>query len=82
MPDILENGGKKMNYYNLEWEKELISGKIFIIARIIRLFSGKFGFETSLFGVKKYELNVNMPLFDSEKSAFEWIENKKEWKRK
>lgn len=70
-----------INYYNLEWKKELISGRIFNIARITKLFSGKIGFETSLFGTKKYELNINMPLFDTERLAFDWIENQKNWKR-
>lgn len=71
-----------MNYYNIEWKKELKSGKIFNVARITSLFSGKIGFETSLFGTRKFELNINMPLFDSEKMAYEWIEKQKEWKRK
>lgn len=33
----------------------------------------KFGFETSLFGIEPYVLNMNMPIFDTEQEAEEWI---------
>jgi len=40
---------------------------------------GKFAFETSNFGTKPYEPNMNMPLFDTEEEAYNWIENTGQW---
>ena len=48
-------------------------------ARLRLLGTGKYAFETSLFGQKPYEMNMNMPLFDTEREAYEWIENTNKW---
>jgi hypothetical protein len=49
------------------------SNKLIMTARLRLLGIGKFAFETSLFGEKPYETNINMPLFDTEEQAYEWI---------
>ena len=49
------------------------------VARLKLLGIGKYAFETSLFNEKPYELNMNMPLFDSEAQAIEWISNSYKW---
>lgn len=49
------------------------SNKLIMMARLRLLGIGKFAFETSLFGEKPYETNVNMPLFDTEEQAYDWI---------
>lgn len=45
---------------------------------------GKYAFETSLYSPKRgdlpYELNINMPLFDTEKAAYRWILGTGKWK--
>lgn len=48
-------------------------------AKLKSLLSGKFAFSTSLFGTKPYELNMNMPMFSTEKSAYNWIEQSGKW---
>jgi len=55
-------------------------GKCIQTARIHLLGIGKFAFETSLFGEKPYENNMNMPMFDKIKDAEKWIENTGEWR--
>lgn len=54
-------------------------------ARLTKLCTGRFAFETSTLGKRPYELNMNMPLFDSENKAYKWIESqhgkKFKWKR-
>lgn len=55
------------------------SGKLLQETRIIRLRSGKYGYETRLTKDKNFELNMNMPLFETEIEAINWIENQKEW---
>ena len=57
----------------------LINGKTVQVARVKLLGIGKFAFETSLFGEKPYELNMNMPMFDTEKKANEWIGKLDNW---
>jgi len=54
-------------------------GKCIQTARIHLLGIGKFAFETSLFGEKPYENNMNMPMFDKIKDAEKWIENTGKW---
>ena len=56
-----------------------IGNDIVNVARLKLLGIGKYAFETSLFGEKPYELNMNMPLFDSEAQAIEWISNSDKW---
>jgi hypothetical protein len=50
------------------------------VARLKLLGIGKYAFETSLFNEKPYELNMNMPLFDTEAQAIEWISSSDKWK--
>lgn len=47
-------------------------------ARLRELVSGKFAFETNLFG-KPYEVNMNMPMFETEAEAYDWIEHQSKW---
>lgn len=47
-------------------------------ARLRIMGIGKYAFETSLFG-KPYELNMNMPMFNTEVEAVVWIEVQKDW---
>ena len=49
------------------------------VARLKLLGIGKYAFETSLFNEKPYELNMNMPLFDTEAQAIEWISSSDKW---
>ena len=56
------------------------SGETLVQTAKIRLLGiGKYAFETSTFG-KPYELNINMPLFNTEAQAYKWIENTGKWK--
>ena len=56
-----------------------IGDKIVQTARIRLLGIGKYAFETSLFGEKPYELNMNMPMFDTEAQADKWIKGTGKW---
>lgn len=61
-----------------------LGDKTEIEARICKLPIGKYSFETRFSHAKnqrmrKFELNVNMPLFNSEYAAENWIENQGEW---
>lgn len=65
------------------YAKSLKSGRRFIIARICKMFSGKYGFETKLIlsdNKKAWELNMNMPLFELENEARSWIEKQAQWR--
>jgi len=56
------------------------SGDVLVqTARLRFLVSGHYAFETSLFGKKPYEVNMNMPLFDSEPDAVNWIRSTGKW---
>ena len=58
------------------------SGKqVLQAARIRELGIGGYAFETSLFGEKPFELNVNMPTFKTERKAEIWIEKQPNWER-
>lgn len=65
------------------YKKYTKSGRILIqTAKIKKLGIGKYGFETSLQKgniSKPYELNMNMPFFDTENEAEIWIKNNSEW---
>lgn len=63
-----------MNRYGRYIGNELVN-----VARLKLLGIGKYAFETSLFGKKPYELNMNMPLFDNEAQAIEWISSSGKW---
>jgi hypothetical protein len=54
-------------------------GKCIQTARIRLLGIGKYAFETSLFD-KPWELNINMPLFDTKEEAVVWIEQTGIWR--
>jgi len=54
-------------------------GKCIQTAKIKLLGIGKYSFQTSLFGIKPYENNINMPMFNSIKMAVDWIENTNKW---
>lgn len=58
-----------------------INGKPIQLAKLKLLGIGKYGFETSLFGEKPYEINMNTPLFDTEDEALQWIEIKAKWEK-
>ena len=58
---------------------KFINDKCVQTARLRLLGIGKYAFETSLFGEKPWETNINMPLFDTEKAAYKWIENQGKW---
>lgn len=55
------------------------NGKLIQTAKIVPLPGGRYSFETSLFGVKPYEINMNMPIMNTESEASQWIENSNEW---
>lgn len=55
-----------------------IDGEIIQTAVLRLLGTGRYAFETSLFG-QKYVLNMNMPLFDTEQDARQWIEGLNDW---
>lgn len=59
-----------------------VGGKLVQTARLKLLGIGKYAFETSLFGEKPYETNMNMPLFDTEQEAYQWIDNEPKWTKK
>lgn len=61
------------------YKKYFKSGKLKLTARICRLPSGRYGFETSLLGEKPYEININMPYMNTKSEAEIWIENNAEW---
>jgi hypothetical protein len=67
-------GEKEMNRYG-----RYIGNKLVNVARLKLLGIGKYAFETSLFNEKPYELNMNMPPFDTEAQAVEWISNSGKW---
>ena len=56
-----------------------IGNKLVNVARLKLLGIGKYALETSLFNEKPYEMNMNMPLFDTEAQAIEWISNSGKW---
>lgn len=58
-----------------------VDDKCIQTARLRLLGIGKYAFETSLFGEKPYELNMNMPLFDTDNQAYKWIENTEKYER-
>jgi hypothetical protein len=54
-------------------------GKCIQTVKIHLLGIGKYSFQTSLFGKKPYENNINMPVFDKKEDAENWIENDGRW---
>ena len=56
-------------------------GECIIMARIRQLGTGGVAFETSLFGEKPYELNMNMPTFSTAREADAWIMRAGDWRR-
>jgi len=58
---------------------KFINGTMVQTARLITLRTGKIAFETSLFGTKPYEININIPFFDNEEDAYNWIEKQDKW---
>lgn len=65
-----------------EYRKYFSDGRLMQVARITPLKIGKFGFETNLFGIEPYVLNMNMPIFDTEQKAEEWIKSTGKWEQK
>lgn len=63
----------------MTYEKHFANGKIVQTARIIYLSIGKYAFETQLPN-KKPEININMPWFNTEKEAHDWICSAEKWK--
>ena len=55
------------------------SGVIVNVARLRLLGIGKYAFETSLFGEKPFELNMNIPMFDTAEQAHDWIMKTGKW---
>lgn len=62
------------------YKKYFKSGKLMQTAKLVKLETGRYSFETSLFGTEPYFPNVNMPIFNSEEEAKSWIENSYEWR--
>lgn len=60
--------------------KTIPKEKAVLIAKISKFNNGRYGFETSNNGTD-FEKNINMPLFSTEKEAYEWIETKENWQR-
>lgn len=52
-------------------------GKTLQIARICKFSIGRYGFETKQFD--EFEKNINMPMFETQEEAIDWINNNKEW---
>ncbi len=61
------------------YKKYFKSGKLKQIARIVYMLIGKYAFETSLLGTQPFELNINMPMFNTEAEAMQWIEGNPDW---
>ena len=55
------------------------NGKVIQTAKIKELGIGGYAFETSLFGDKPYELNVNMPTFKTQSMAENWMAKSEQW---
>ena len=64
---------------NKQYVKSICNGKIVFTARIYKLLTGRYGFETSENG-KPFVINVNMPTFKKIEDAINYIENNPEWK--
>ena len=61
------------------YKKYSKNGQLLQEAKIVYLRIGKYGYTTKLTKSKNFELNMNMPLFNTEVEAANWIEDKKEW---
>jgi hypothetical protein len=59
--------------------ERLVEGECIQTTVLAHLPSGRFAFKTSLFGTKPYELNMNIPFFQTEKKAYDWIEHTEKW---
>lgn len=59
------------------FEKRL-GNKLVQTARIVQLSTGKYGFETRLLK-GRYELNMNIPLFETNTEALSWMATQKNW---
>ena len=64
---------------NRTYKRVIPGGRIVNVARLRLLGIGKYAFETSLFGEKPYELNMNMPMFDTAEQAHNWILSTGKW---
>lgn len=64
---------------NRMYKRVILGGRLANVARIRLLGIGKYAFETSLFGEKPYELNANMPMFDTAEQAHNWIVSMSNW---
>lgn len=61
---------------NKMWAK-IKWGKTLQTAKICKFSNGRYGFETKQFD--EFEKNINMPMFETEEEATNWITNNKEW---
>ena len=61
------------------YKKYFKSGKLMQTAKVVKMITGRYSFETSLFGTEPYVLNINMPILNSKKEAETWIKNSNEW---
>lgn len=66
---------------NRQYVKSICNGKVVFIARIYKLLTGRYCFETSM-NKKPFEINMNMPIFENKEEAINWIEKNSEWKHK
>lgn len=64
---------------NKKYARFTEDGKLVQTAKIHLLGIGKYSFQTSLFGEKHYENNINMPMFDKLEEAENWIESTGKW---
>lgn len=62
-----------------EYKRYLSNGELVQVAKIVLMGIGKYSFKTSLFGTKPWELNINMPMFDTEEEADKWILSTGKW---
>ncbi|MCM1165645.1 MAG: hypothetical protein NC401_06505 [Ruminococcus sp.] len=59
----------------MNFVKRIVSGKITAYLRVYQLKSGKCGIETRIYNKEKWEVNVNLPLFDSQEETEKWLKS-------
>ena len=55
--------------------KQLYGGKLNRNAHIVKLITGKFAIETNTGKGEKMEINVNIPYFNTQNAASDWLVN-------
>lgn len=62
------------------YARYISSGYCAQTARLYLMGIGKYAFETSLSGTQPWELNINIPSFDTAKQAYNWLEKTGKWR--